>query len=96
MGYYVQLSWVRTTKNLSYKEIERLTTDRDPQNGYRQQTYISTTGGGSGKGYPMVFAADSQETRQQRAAIGSLVRSCRIIEPGDWIMTMHVSGHLYR
>ena len=79
-----------------YKEIARLTTDRDLQNGYRQKTYISSTGGGSGKGFPMVFATDSQETRQQRAAIGALLRSCGVTGPGDWVMTMHVSGHLYR
>ncbi|KAJ5144999.1 hypothetical protein N7448_002391 [Penicillium atrosanguineum] len=89
-------SFPLTWKEALYKEIVRLTTDRDTRNGYRQATYISTTGGGSGKGSPMVFATDSQETRQQRAAIGALLRSCRITEPGDWIMTMHVSGHLYR
>ncbi|CAG8909807.1 unnamed protein product [Penicillium egyptiacum] len=89
-------SFPLTWKEGLYKEIARLTADRDPRNGYRQETYISTTGGGSGKGSPMVFATDSQETRQQRAAIGALLRSCGIIGPGDWIMTMHVSGHLYR
>ncbi|KAL4925441.1 uncharacterized protein BDV17DRAFT_272253 [Aspergillus undulatus] len=89
-------SFPLTWKEALYKEIARLTTDQDPRNGYRQGTYISTTGGGSGGGPPMVFATDSQETRQQRAAIGSLLRSCGITGPGDWIMTMHVSGHLYR
>ncbi|KAF9253269.1 hypothetical protein DTO027I6_3511 [Penicillium roqueforti] len=83
-------------KQKESSEIARLTTDKDPRNGYRQGTYISTTGGGSGGGPPMVFATDSREIRQQRAAIGSLLRSCGITGPGDWIMTMHVSGHLYR
>lgn len=78
-----------------YKHIARLTVDTSPQNGYRQSTYISTTGGGSG-GAPMVFATDSLENRHQRAAIGSLIRACQIIEPGDWVLTMHVSGHFYR
>ncbi|KAL5686450.1 hypothetical protein EMGR_002809 [Emarellia grisea] len=89
-------SFPLTWKGALYKKIARLTTDRDPRNGYRQQVYISTTGGGSGKGSPMVFATDSQETRQQRAAIGALLRSCGVTGPGDWVMTMHVSGHLYR
>ncbi|CAG8183307.1 unnamed protein product [Penicillium salamii] len=89
-------SFSLTWKDSLYKEIARLTVDQDPQNGFRHETYISTTGGGSGKGPPMVFATDSQETRQQRAAIGSLLRSCGITGPGDWVMTMHVSGHLYR
>ncbi|OQE21829.1 hypothetical protein PENSTE_c011G04494 [Penicillium steckii] len=44
----------------------------------------------------MVFATDSEETRQQRAVIGSLLRNCGIIGPGDWVLTLHVSGHLYR
>ncbi|RAL17044.1 uncharacterized protein BO97DRAFT_453080 [Aspergillus homomorphus CBS 101889] len=89
-------SFPLTRKEALYKEIARLTTDRDPRNGYRQENYISTTGGGSGKGSPMVFAADSQENRQQRAATGYLLRSLGITGPGDWVMTMHVSGHLYR
>ncbi|KAJ5773680.1 hypothetical protein N7457_008576 [Penicillium paradoxum] len=89
-------SFPLTRKEALYKEIARLTTDQDPRNGYRRETYISTTGGGSGGGAPMVFATDSRETRQQRAAIGSLLHSCGIVGPGDWVMTMHVSGHLYR
>ncbi|KNG81592.1 hypothetical protein ANOM_010299 [Aspergillus nomiae NRRL 13137] len=84
-----------TEKSKLYKHIARLTADTSPQNGYRQSTYISTTGGGSG-GAPMVFATDSLENRQQRAAIGALMRACQIIEPGDWALTMHVSGHFYR
>lgn len=44
----------------------------------------------------MVFATDSIETRKQRAAFGSLMRSCGVLGPGDWICTMHTAGHLYR
>ncbi|KAE8377172.1 hypothetical protein BDV26DRAFT_220211 [Aspergillus bertholletiae] len=88
-------SFPPTEKVELYKHIARLTADTSPQNGYRQSTYISTTGGGSG-GAPMVFATDSLENRQQRAAIGSLLRACKIVEPGDWVLTMHVSGHFYR
>lgn len=80
---------------IRYKQIGRLTVDTDPRNGYRQSTYISITGGGSG-GPKMVFATDSVENRKQRAVIGSLMRTCGLIEPGDWVVTMHVSGHLYR
>ncbi|KAA8644009.1 hypothetical protein EYZ11_010862 [Aspergillus tanneri] len=82
-------------KNALYQEIARLTVDTDPRNGYRRSTYISTTGGGSG-GPPMVFATDSEENRRQRATIGSLMRNCGVIEPGDWVLTMHVSGNFYR
>jgi hypothetical protein len=44
----------------------------------------------------MVFATDSIETRKQRAAFGSFMRSCGVLGPGDWICTIHVVGHLYR
>ncbi|CRL31260.1 unnamed protein product [Penicillium camemberti] len=84
-----------THKEQLYSQIARLTLDKDPRNGYRLGTYISTTGGGSG-GPPMVFATDSIETRKQRAAFGSLIRSCGVLGPGDWICTMHTAGHLYR
>ncbi|KAL2008010.1 hypothetical protein VTN00DRAFT_7992 [Thermoascus crustaceus] len=88
-------SFSLTRKDALYKQIGRLTVDTDPSNGYRRNTYISTTGGGSG-GPMMVFATDSVENRKQRAVIGSLMRTCGLIEPGDWVVTMHVSGHLYR
>lgn len=78
-----------------YKQIARLTIDTSPRNGYRQDTYISTTGGGSG-GVPMVFATDSIETREQRAMIGLMMKTCGIIESGDWVLTMHNAGHFYR
>ncbi|KAE8360065.1 hypothetical protein BDV27DRAFT_135120, partial [Aspergillus caelatus] len=79
-----------------YKQITRLTVDLDPRNGYRRSTYISTTGGGSGRGPPMIFATDSVENHQQRVVFGSMLKICGIIEPGDWVLTMHNAGHLYR
>ncbi|CAG8369435.1 unnamed protein product [Penicillium salamii] len=84
-----------TEKEYLYQHISRLTFDKDPRNGYRRGTYISTTGGGSG-GKPMVFATDSLENRKQRAVQGNLLRECGLIESGDWVLTLHVSGHLYR
>ncbi|OQE30240.1 hypothetical protein PENFLA_c003G04695 [Penicillium flavigenum] len=92
----VQLrSFPVTRKDSLYRHISRLTVDKDSRNGYRQGTYISTTGGGSG-GPPMVFATDCLENRRQRAVIGNLLRECGLIERGDWVLTLHVSGHLYR
>lgn len=44
----------------------------------------------------MVFATDSLENRKQRAVQGNLLRECGLIESGDWVLTLHVSGHLYR
>ncbi|KNG90486.1 hypothetical protein ANOM_001221 [Aspergillus nomiae NRRL 13137] len=89
------LSFPLTHKEQLYSQIARLTLDKDPRNGYRLGTYISTTGGGSG-GPPMVFATDSIETRRQRAAFGSLMQTSGVLSPGDWICTMHTAGHLYR
>ncbi|PYI05182.1 hypothetical protein BO78DRAFT_318515 [Aspergillus sclerotiicarbonarius CBS 121057] len=88
-------SFPLTRKHSLYQHISRLTVDKDPRNGYRQGTFVSTTGGGSG-GAPMVFATDAIENRQQRAVVGDVLRNCGLIEPGDWVLTLHVSGHLYR
>ncbi|PWY74488.1 hypothetical protein BO94DRAFT_606939 [Aspergillus sclerotioniger CBS 115572] len=88
-------SFPLTRKHSLYQQISRLTVDKDARNGYRRETFVSTTGGGSG-GAPMVFATDALENRQQRAVMGNLLRNCGLIEPGDWILTLHVSGHLYR
>ncbi|KAL1998455.1 hypothetical protein VTN02DRAFT_6156 [Thermoascus thermophilus] len=77
-------SFPLTRKDALYKQIGRLTADTDPRNGYRLRTSISVTGGGSG-GPRMVFATDSVENRKQRAVIGSLMRTCGLIEPGDWV-----------
>ncbi|WEW61325.1 hypothetical protein PRK78_006815 [Emydomyces testavorans] len=82
-------------KETLYQTIQRLTADTNPRNGYRQRGYISVTGGGSG-GVPMVFVTDSTENRRQRDVIGGLVRTCGLIETGDWMLTMHISGSFYR
>ncbi|OJI99662.1 hypothetical protein ASPVEDRAFT_148689 [Aspergillus versicolor CBS 583.65] len=84
-----------TYKKDLYKAIQRLSTDRSRGNVYRHSSYISTTGGGSG-GIPMAFLTDSTENRAQRAHCGRLMRLCGVIEPGDWIVTVHTSGNLYR
>ncbi|KAE8371803.1 hypothetical protein BDV26DRAFT_302457 [Aspergillus bertholletiae] len=89
-------SFPLTWKSELYKQITRLTVDLDPRNGYRRSTYISTTGGGSGRGPPMIFATDSVENHQQRVVLGSMLKICGILEPGDWVLTMHNAGHLYR
>ncbi|AEO56071.1 hypothetical protein MYCTH_2300559 [Thermothelomyces thermophilus ATCC 42464] len=84
-----------TTKKDLYKTIERLAGDASPDNTYRRSAYLSITGGGSG-GLPMLFATDAAENRAQRARMGNLIRNCRLIGPGDWVLTTHASGHFYR
>ncbi|EPS42451.1 hypothetical protein H072_3643 [Dactylellina haptotyla CBS 200.50] len=84
-----------STKETLYPTLNRLFSDTSAQNTFRTAAYISTTGGGSG-GLPMVFATDVIENRNHRAAAGALAKACGLIEPGDVILTMHVSGALYR
>lgn len=89
-------SFPLTRKSTLENQIARLTNDLDPRNGYRQETYVSVTGGGSGQSAAMVFATDSAENRKQRAVIGVLLRKCGILGPGDWMLTVHAGGNLYR
>ncbi|KAK0612133.1 hypothetical protein B0T14DRAFT_465659 [Immersiella caudata] len=84
-----------TTKKVLYKTIAQLMADTSPENTYRQGSYLSITGGGSG-GTPMLFATDAIENRMQRARTGEFIRACGLVEAGDWVLTTHVSGHFYR
>jgi hypothetical protein len=85
----------KSTRGIRYKVIERLTGDTNPKNTYRDGSYLSITGGGSG-GLPMLFATDALENRAQRARMGEFIRTCGVIEPGDWVLTTHTGGHFYR
>ncbi|KAJ5923336.1 hypothetical protein N7454_008581 [Penicillium verhagenii] len=78
-----------------YETIQRLIADDTPNNSFRHASYISTTGGGSG-GVPMYFLTDARENRIQRMAMGNLLRQCKVITPGDCVLSMHTSGKLYR
>lgn len=75
--------------------MQRLVQDTNPDNTYRQSSYLSITGGGSG-GQPMLFAVDVHENRQQRLEMGRFLRLCRVVEPHDWVMSTHASGGFYR
>ncbi|KAH6892639.1 hypothetical protein B0T10DRAFT_537547 [Thelonectria olida] len=78
-----------------YPTIERLTNDTSPQNTYRHNVYTSTTGGGYGS-KPLFFATDALENRQQRANFGQFLRNTGLIKYGDWVVTTHCGGDLYR
>ncbi|KAJ5598167.1 hypothetical protein N7537_008251 [Penicillium hordei] len=82
-------------KRTLYKIIKRLTHDVSPRNTYRQSSYMSITGGGSG-GVPMMFAVDVHENRRQRAQMGNFLKLCGVIEPGDWVLSIHLAGGFYR
>ncbi|PKY05710.1 hypothetical protein P168DRAFT_341261 [Aspergillus campestris IBT 28561] len=80
-------------KKALYKTIKRLTHDVTPQNTYRHGSYVSITGRGSG-GVPMIFAMDMPENQRQRAQMGQFLRLCRVVEPGDFVLSIHFSGSL--
>lgn len=72
-----------------------MTHDTSPENVYRLRSYISITGGGSG-GLPLMFATDVKENRKHRAVFGEFMAACGLVGPGDWVLTTHASGYLYR
>ncbi|KAI2464802.1 hypothetical protein F4781DRAFT_425259 [Annulohypoxylon bovei var. microspora] len=81
-------------KNL-YSTIKRLIDDTSPRNSYRQSVYASFSGGGfSAK--PLLFATDVYENRKQRTYFGRFLRLTGLVGPGDWVLTVHSSGELYR
>lgn len=79
----------------SYTAIQRLSADDSPQNDFRRSVHSSITGGGSG-GVPMLFLTDSTENRKHRYTAGRFLKTCGLVEPRDWILTVHVTGGLYR
>ncbi|KID74224.1 hypothetical protein MBR_06323, partial [Metarhizium brunneum ARSEF 3297] len=78
-----------------YTTIERLVNDPSPQNTYRHSIYASITGGGFGS-KPLFFATDVHENRRHRAQFGELLRATGVVKHGDWILTTHCAGELYR
>ncbi|KAG8413869.1 hypothetical protein J3459_012489 [Metarhizium acridum] len=78
-----------------YTTIERLVNDPSPQNTYRHSVYASITGGGFGS-KPLFFATDVYENRRHRAQFGELLRATGVVKHGDWILTTHCAGELYR
>ncbi|KAK6859077.1 hypothetical protein PG995_004930 [Apiospora arundinis] len=82
-------------KNDLYATTERLIHDISPNNAYRSNAYTSVTGGG-GKSKPLFFATDALENRRQRARFGQFLRNIGLIQHGDWVLTTHVGGDLYR
>lgn len=79
----------------SYDKIQRLVDDTSDANSYRQAVYVSITGGGFGA-KPLFFATDVYENRRHRARFGSFIRDMGIIEHGDWVLSTHCTGELYR
>ncbi|KAI0195549.1 hypothetical protein EV127DRAFT_466675 [Xylaria flabelliformis] len=78
-----------------YRTIERLVNDTSSENTYRHSIYASITGGGFG-GQPLFFATDADENRKQRARYGHFLREIGVVTPGDWVMSVHSAGELYR
>ncbi|KAF9873893.1 hypothetical protein CkaCkLH20_08627 [Colletotrichum karsti] len=79
-----------------YTVINRLVNDIRPQNTYRHNVYTSVTGGGSTTSKPLFFATDAIENRRHRAYFGLFLQALGVIERGDWVLTTHCAGNLYR
>ncbi|QPC60531.1 hypothetical protein HYE67_002762 [Fusarium culmorum] len=79
-----------------YDVIERLVNDISPENTYRHNVYTSTTGGGSTLSRPLFFATDAMENRRHRSYFGDFLSKTGLIERGDWVVTTHCGGSLYR
>ncbi|TGJ80958.1 hypothetical protein E0Z10_g7802 [Xylaria hypoxylon] len=78
-----------------YTTVKRLVHDTSSKNTYRQGIYASITGGGLGS-KPLFFATDAGENRRQRATFGQLLQTIGVVTPGDWVLTVHSAGGLYR
>ncbi|KAF4336262.1 hypothetical protein FBEOM_9866 [Fusarium beomiforme] len=89
-------SWPLLQKRNLYTVIERLINDTNPDNKFRKNVYTSVTGGGGGVSKPLFFATDALENRRQRALFGEFLKKLGIIEPGDWVLSTHHGGGLYR
>lgn len=74
---------------------ERLLDDLSPQNYFRHRAYVSLTGGGSGS-RSLSFLTDVDENRKHRAEFGQFLRTAGLIQNGDWLLTTHSAGNLYR
>jgi hypothetical protein len=79
-----------------YAVIQRLINDRSPENRFRQNVYTSITGGGGTSSSPLFFVTDSYENRSQRHAFGGFLGLMGLVSRGDWVVTVHTAGELYR
>ncbi|KZL80928.1 hypothetical protein CI238_06648 [Colletotrichum incanum] len=79
-----------------YTVIERLVNDTSPRNTYRHNVYTSVTGGGSTTSKPLFFATNALENRRHRAYFGQMLQSLGVVKCGDWALTIHCAGELYR
>jgi hypothetical protein len=70
--------------------------DTSSENTYRHNVYTSVTGGGSTLSRPLFFATDALENRRHRAYFGEFLKKVGLIEHGDWVVTIHCGGSLYR
>ncbi|KAF4434837.1 hypothetical protein FACUT_7497 [Fusarium acutatum] len=89
-------SWPLLRKTDLYTVIERLINDTDARNTYRHNVYTSVTGGGGGVSRPLFYATDALENRRHRALWGEFLKKTGIIERGDWVLSTHHGGNLYR
>ncbi|KAI1391877.1 uncharacterized protein F4822DRAFT_108410 [Hypoxylon trugodes] len=82
-------------KKSLYTTIRRLIDDTSPLNTFRQGIYASISGGAS-ESKPLFFATDVHENRRHRAYFGRFLHMTGVVKPGDWVLSVHAAGELYR
>ncbi|KAF7557974.1 hypothetical protein G7Z17_g265 [Cylindrodendrum hubeiense] len=86
---------IRATRDKAAKNPAESDLRAQPLLRKKDLVYASVTGGGFGS-KPLFFATDVHENRRHRANFGRFIQSMGIIKHGDWVLTMHTSGELYR
>ncbi|EFY84256.1 hypothetical protein MAC_09701 [Metarhizium acridum CQMa 102] len=79
----------------SREQLTRASLKLQPLLRKKDLVYASITGGGFGS-KPLFFATDVYENRRHRAQFGELLRATGVVKHGDWILTTHCAGELYR
>lgn len=76
--------------------IQRLINDTSFENSFRRSIYTSVTGGGGTSSSPLFFATNVYENRLHRSVFGRFLSKMGLIQVGDWVVTVHTAGELYR
>ncbi|KAH8698154.1 hypothetical protein GQ44DRAFT_744279 [Phaeosphaeriaceae sp. PMI808] len=96
-GLSASLQEMPITKKERLAEVtNRLSSNSAEAKSFRSGAIIGITGGGSGKGVPMPFFTDAQETVAIRSFVGKLLVKCGAVGVGDVAIVLNTTGNLYR
>ncbi|KAF1996085.1 hypothetical protein P154DRAFT_444171 [Amniculicola lignicola CBS 123094] len=89
-------NWPLLRKESLYAAITGLIGDTSSLNTYRDNAYMSITGGGGMYSKPLYFCTDAFENRRQRASFGRFMEITGVIKRGDLVLSTHWGGEFYR